>query len=216
MSIRNDEIQRLGFISSLIMFLMATLFAVALIIGFWAQTISNILSYIVSFIIAPAFVIMIISIHFSTPVEKKIWSFIGIAFAIIYAVFVVLTYYTQLAIAFNPPNLPTDIISMFDYQVTGSWMFVVDMLGYSFMTLSTLFTAFAFSNKKYEKGLKRIFIVHGVFVVSTLVFPLLPLGATTEESKTFGSIALLVWCMIFIPLAGLVSRFFWRMKSEKV
>lgn len=162
---------------------MTALFTVALIIGFWAQTILNILSYTISFILALSFVNMIVSIHFSTLVEKKVWSFIGITFAIIYAVFVFLTYYSQLAIAFNPPNLPTDIISMFDYQVTRSWMFVVDMLGYSFMTLSSLFTAFTFSNKKYEKGLKRIFIVHGVFYVSTLVFPLLPLGAISEESK---------------------------------
>lgn len=195
---------------------MTILFAVTLIIGFWEQTVSNIISYFVCFILAPAFVIMIISIHYSTPVEKKIWSFTGIAFAIIYAVFILVTYYTQLAITFNPPNLPTDIISMFDYQETGSWMFVVDMLGYGFMTLSTLFTAFAFSNEKYEKGLKRIFILHGVFFVPTLVFPLLPLGATSEESAIFGTIALLVWCSIFIPLSVLVTRFFWGKKSEKV
>lgn len=215
MLIKNDNIQRIGFISAITAMLMTIIFALALIIGFWAPIFSNILSYIVCFILAPAFVIMTISIHYSAPTEKKIFSSIGIAFAIIYAVFILVTYYTQLAFAFNPPNVPPEILQMFDYAETASWIFVVDMLGYSFMALSTLFIAFVFEKNGYEKWLRVIFIIHGIFFVSTLIMPLIPLGASSEESYLYGSIALIVWCLIFIPLSGLVAGFFWRKKNNK-
>ena len=206
----NKNVEKTGMISALVAMSMTILFAIALVLGFWLTNISNILSYVVCFVLAPAFVIMMISIHLNAPEDKKIWSLIGIAFAIIYAIFITLTYYTQLALIFNPPNVSEDILNMFDYQESGSWMFMVDMLGYGFMTLSTLFTAFAFEDGKLEKNLKRIFIFHGIFIVPTLVFPLLPLGLAGNESVLFGSLALIVWCLIFIPLSGLVSLYFRR------
>jgi hypothetical protein len=158
---------------------------------------------------------LIISIHYTAPSEKKIWSSIGIAFAIIYAILVSITYFTQLAIVFNPPNLPPDIIKMFDYQEPGSWMFVVDMLGYGFMTLSTLFTAFVFEKDKPDKWLRIIYIIHGIFFVPTIIFPLLPLGSSSEESDIFGAIALLFWCGLFIPLSGLTCRYFMRNELQE-
>lgn len=203
-----NNVYLLGIISSSIAIVMTSTFLFALILGFWFVEISNIISYITCFILAPAFVIMTISLHYTNPSEKKIWSLIGVAFSIIYAIFILLTYYTQLALAFNPPNVSIDILKLLDYQEPNSWMFVVDMLGYGFLTLSTLFTGFMFSGDKKYKWLKGIYIAHGLFFIPTLVFPLIPLGASSSENSFFGTLALLVWCLIFIPLLALTIKFF--------
>jgi uncharacterized membrane protein len=74
--IKDNNVQWTGFISAIVAMSMTVIFAIALIIGFWLEDFANVLSYIVCFILAPAFVIMIISIHYSTPKKKKIWSMI--------------------------------------------------------------------------------------------------------------------------------------------
>ncbi|MCE7746395.1 MAG: hypothetical protein GPJ52_14800 [Candidatus Heimdallarchaeota archaeon] len=43
---------------------------------------------------------------------------------------------------------------------------------------------------------------------------MIPLGAASEDSAIFDSIASLVRCVIFTPLSGLVARFYWKKKSE--
>ena len=83
-----------------------------------------------------------------------------------------------------------------------------------FMTLSTLFTTFALDKTKEVKAMKIFFIIHGLFAITTLVFPLLPLGTSSIEHAIFGSIALLVWCALFIPLAALTSKYFWWKKVK--
>lgn len=54
------------------------------------------LAYASSFLLAPAFVAMMVSNHYYAAPEKKIWSHPGLSFAIIYAVMCSLTYYVQL------------------------------------------------------------------------------------------------------------------------
>ncbi len=202
------NVKLVGLISSFIAMIMTIIFAFALVLGFWYPVISGIISFIVCFILALAFLIMIICIDTITPEYKQLWSRIGIAFASIYVVFITLTYYTQLALIFNPPSVSSDILNLLDYQEPNSWIFKINMLGYGFMTLSTLFTAFVFGKSIMEKWLKRIFIFHGIFFVPTIIFPLLPLKTSVEESALFGSLALILWCVIFIPLAGFVTRYF--------
>lgn len=208
------NVELIGMISSLIAMSMTIIFAFALVLGFFYPTLSSIISFTVCFILALAFVIMIVCIDFITPVYKQLWSRIGIVFACIYVVFITLTYYTQLALFFNPPSVSSDILNLLDYQKPNSWMFVINMLGYGFMTLSTLFTAFVFGKSNIEKWLKRIFVFHGIFFVPTIVFPLLPLEASVEESALFGSLALILWCLVFVPLAGLVTWYF-KEKTRK-
>jgi len=140
-------------------------------IGFWASVLSTIfgVAYIVaeignmlgyppepwnfvtrmvpSLFLAPSFVVLMVSIYHYTPNEKKIWSHIGVAFSIIYAVLVSIVYFIQTT--FMVPlylggNVGDATLLIFNM---GSFMFALDVLGYGFMSLSTLFAAPVFKGK---------------------------------------------------------------------
>jgi len=214
--IENNDVNTLGFLSALIATMMTCIFALSLFASFWVQT--DMVSFVACFILAPFFVIMIVCLHYSTPIEKKVWSNIGIVFAVIYAVCILMTYYIQLAVVMNNPrSFSTDILEPFIYSNVGSVMFSIDMLGYAFMALSTLLTAAVFAKKsKLENWIKRFFILHGLLFIPTLLFPLLPLPQeviTPSGSDNFGSIVLIIWCCIFAPLAGLVGVYFKQKKN---
>lgn len=168
--IENNDVNTLGFLSALIATMMTCIFALSLFASFWVQT--DMVSFVACFILAPFFVIMIVCLHYSTPIEKKVWSNIGIVFAVIYAVCILMTYYIQLAVVMNNPrSLSTDILEPFVYSNVGSVMFSIDMLGYAFMALSTLLTAAIFAkNSKLENWIKRFFILHGLLFIPTLLF----------------------------------------------
>jgi len=85
----------------------------------------------------------------------KIWSHIGLVFATIYAVLISINYYVQLT--FVVPRLLQemwmDSISLqpFLFVPFDSFLYSVDILGYSFMSLATLFAAFAFTGKGIDE-----------------------------------------------------------------
>src|ERR1700693_2966080 len=94
-----------------------------------------------SILIAPSFVLLMISIHYSAPEAKKIWSHAAIAFAILYAAFVSIVYVTWLFV------VEPHILNRTESQVallgspTGSFMELVDGLGYTYMGLAACITA---------------------------------------------------------------------------
>lgn len=164
---------------------------------------------------------MMVSIHYSSEDEKRIWSHIGVTFSIIYAVMITITYYIQLAVVrSNPLNLSEEVLKPFIYSNVGSIMFVIDMLGYTFMALATFMTAPVFSRNGLgvERWIQRLFIFHGLLFIPTFLFPLLisPQTASSSQSEdVFGVIALLFWSLIFIPMSGLVTIFFKKKKDDR-
>src|SRR5688500_17880442 len=54
--------------------------------------------FLPSLLLAPSFLILIISLHYSATPERRIFTAIGISFATIYTVFVVIVYFTQLSV----------------------------------------------------------------------------------------------------------------------
>src|ERR1043166_10198807 len=92
-----------------------------------------------SLLLAPSFALMMLSIHYCAPEEKKIWSHAGIIFATTYMVMVSINYYVQLTLVV--PHMlsgETRSIQAFLFTPFDSFIYSVDVLGYSFMSLSTL------------------------------------------------------------------------------
>jgi hypothetical protein len=121
-----------------------------------------------SLFLAPSFVVLMVSIHQFVQDERKIWSLIGLSFAIIYAVLVSIAYYVQLGVAI--PHMirgQTEDIAVLIFE-HGSFLFAVDVLGYGFQSLATLFVAFAFTDGKLQRWIRYLFIANGI-----LVFPIL-------------------------------------------
>lgn len=124
-----------------------------------------------SFVLAPSFVILMVSIHYYASEDKKIWSHIGLSFAIIYAVLILIVYYTQLFLVV--PRLiegRIEDISLLLLIPHDSFLFAIDLLGYGFMNLATLFVAFVFERRKLEGWIRRFLIANGLLAPANILW----------------------------------------------
>lgn len=104
-----------------------------------------------SLLLAPAFLVLIVCIHQLAPLERRVWSQVAIAFATIYATLIGIVYYVQLTLV--APRIAsgrTAGIEPFLFVPFDSFLYSVDILGYSFMSLSTLFAARVFTGPALE------------------------------------------------------------------
>ena len=98
---------------------------------------------------------------------------------------------------------------------SGSPAFALDMLGYTFMCLSTLVLVPAIVGKGQETVLKTFCAVNGFLAVPTLVFPALRFSQSgSGSSEAFGCIVLLFWCIIFLPIPIIYARLFHAKMKE--
>lgn len=211
--VKEDPLARsadtLGFWAALIVALAVGAFAVTLLLNLPLE-----LGFAASFVLAPSFVALMVGLHYYAPPEKKVWSHLGLAFAIMYAVMCTISYFVQLAVvSSNPLQVSADAMKMFGFS-PGSAVFAQDMLGYSFMCLATLAAAPVFVGGRLEGWLKGLFIAHGLLFAPTLVmtvlFPFLSQGPASGGSDQIGTLVLLGWCAIFIPIPILLAVLFGR------
>jgi hypothetical protein len=114
-----------------------------------------------SLLLAPSFVVMMVSIHYAAPEEKKIWSHIGITFAVLYAALVSIVYVTWLFVV-EPHVLrgQAEQVALLSFA-PGSFMQMVDGLGYTFMGIATLFAAPVFAGKRVEQWICWLCLLNG-------------------------------------------------------
>ena len=118
--------------------------------------------FLPSLFLGPAFLVTMICLHYRAPLQVKIWSSIGTAFSIIYCTMATLTYFTQLG-SIVPGLLSGEINETHPLIFKPrSFTMSIDCLGYFFMSLSTLFTAFAF--RETEKKLYGWMLFNGLLI----------------------------------------------------
>ena len=113
-----------------------------------------------------SFVVMLGSIHRQAPADRRIWSQTGLMFAIMYGTLICMNYFVQLTLV-APAIYRGDIsdsIRPFLFNVFNSFTYSVDLLGYSFMSLSTLFAAFVFIGPGLEKKVRWFLIANGLIM----------------------------------------------------
>ena len=118
-----------------------------------------------SLFLAPSFALMILCVHYYAAEDKKVWSHAGIIFAVVYTVMVSINYYVQLTLIV--PHLmkgEVESIRPFLFTPFDSFIYSVDVLGYSFMSLSTLFTAYVFNGTGLERTARRFLIANGLLI----------------------------------------------------
>jgi hypothetical protein len=179
----NNLVCRLGFwsaaISALLVFLIdagmilsTILFPMTTItnIEAYASTFSNMqmLPFIPSLLLAPLFVIMMLSIHNYASEEKKVLSQIGFSFALICAAILSIHYYIQLTFV-QQALLNNETVGVWQFAAPNPhsffWMFAA--LGYGFMGISLLFAAPVFAGKS-ERAIKWLFVANGMVGIAFL------------------------------------------------
>lgn len=152
-----------------------------------------------SLFLAPAFLVLMASVHQVAGAEQKIWSLVALAFATVYATLISIVYYVQLALV--APRLleqRTAGIEPFLFIPFDSFLYAVDILGYSFMCAATLFASFVFTGPGRERPARRWLFANG------LLLPFLLLQMYVHELLWIASL----WAITFPAATWSLARLF--------
>lgn len=162
------------------------------------------LPLIPSLLLVPAFVVLMVSIHYYAAPEKKIWSHLGIAFALIYAAMSAINYITQLTVVrLSILNQETDGLAMFVMGNTHS-IFWALASSYAFMNLAMLFAGSVFEGGRLEQSIRRLFYANGASAVITIF------GVVVDSPMIYLLGSLVPWCVIFAWATILLAILFKR------
>lgn len=198
-----NDIKALGYWSAILSVIFALGYSVAQLLStfkiiphpqdlFWL--------FLPSLFLAPAFLLTMISLHYSISGSLKIWTAAGCAFAILYTICASIVYFTQLTVV-----LPKELKGQVDANYvlifeTKTFLMAVDCIGYFFMSLSTLFAAFAVRKHKW---MYRGLLWNG------LLLPILILAFFYPAFYYAGA----VWMLTF-PLAMINTAKFFKSSPE--
>jgi hypothetical protein len=118
-----------------------------------------------SLLLGSSFLVLAISIHQLAPPKRRIWSHTSVAFATAYAVLVSMVYFVQLTLV--APRLASGHvqgIETFLFVPFNSFFYSVDLLGYTFMSASTLFAAGVFTGGGLERVVKSFLVANGLLI----------------------------------------------------
>lgn len=118
-----------------------------------------------SLFLAPAFLVLMVSVHQWAAPDRKVWGHAAVAFAAAYAVLVSAVYFIQLTLV--APRLAqgrTAGIEPFLFVPFDSFLYSVDILGYSFMSVATLFAARVFTGDGLERNVRLFLTANGLLL----------------------------------------------------
>jgi hypothetical protein len=163
------------------------------------------LPLIPSLFLAPAFIVLMVSVHYYAAPDKKIWSHLGITFTLIYATMAVMNYMVQLIPVWRSiTSGETDGLAMFVLGNPHS-LFWGLAYAYIFMNLAMLFTAQVFEGNSLEKRIRLFFILNGI----SIVFSLISIIVDSPPFYLLGS--LVFWCPVFIAATASTALLFLRL-----
>jgi hypothetical protein len=160
---------------------------------------------IMGFLLTLSFLVVMACIHCYAPEEKRVFSLVGLSFAIIYGALISINYFIQLTFV----NQGTFDVSIFSMTNTQSMMWVIEVLGYFFMGLATLFAAPVFGSSRTEKAIKWLFVANGVLGILT------PIGYGLNLPIEILLGGLIIWDIIMPISTGLLAYLFWNARKKK-
>ena len=118
-----------------------------------------------SLFLGSSFLVLVVSIHQLSSPDRRIWSHAAVAFATAYAVLISINYFVQLTLV--APRLAggrVEGIEPFLFIPFDSFLYSVDILGYSFMSVATLFAAGVFTGRGLERVVRVFLIANGLLL----------------------------------------------------
>jgi hypothetical protein len=158
-----------------------------------------------SLLLGVSFVVLAVSIHYYAEESKRIWSHVAVAFASMYATLISIVYYVQLA--FVIPRLArgnAEGIQLLIFEPFDSFLYAVDVYGYSLMSLSTLFAAAIFDGPGLERWIRVALIANGClipFLALQMYWPPLIWGGA-------------LWAITFPTATWLLAIHFGRLRAH--
>jgi len=150
-----------------------------------------------SLLLGPAFLVMVAALYETAPQDRRVFTLVGLVFATVYTTLNCAIYFGQLT--FVAPRLAlgqTSDIQVLLFIPYRSFLFAIDLLGYSFMSLSTLFAGFGLCPRR---RLTRVALIG-----NGALAPALGLQMFFPALIWVGSL----WAVTFPTSAILVARLF--------
>ena len=195
--------QLLSNIGAIIVTVTVFLFAVCIVCDFPFG------SYVVCMFLPIGYIMMCAGFQHQSTDKTKVSANIGLVLAAVYAVLILLVYYAQTTTV-RLEELNGQAARVLNYQ-NGGLLFNYDLLGYGIMALSTFFIGLSVQAKsKADLWLKWLMIIHGVFFLSCFFMPMTGMFTQMADGNKGkgGGIALLFWCVYFLPIGVLAYRHF--------
>ena len=155
-------------------------------------------------LLALVFPIMMSCIHYYAPDNKKIWSLLGLVFAVMYGAVLAINYWLLLTVVRE--SLLSGYIEGLEWFVIGSPHSItntIEGIGYGFMGFAVIFVSQIFSGDKLERWLRWLFIVNGVTGIAGVI-----LGGLGIMMAT-----MVLWCITFPVAAAMVAILFKRARG---
>lgn len=190
------------------------LFAVCLIVG------HSFGAYFVCMFLPIGYIMMAAGLQHECIEERRVAANIGMVFAVVYAVLILLVYFAQTT-SVHLGCLSGQALDVLDFK-RGGLIFNYDLLGYGMMALSTFFLGLSVrTDSKADRWLKALLMIHGVFFFSCFFLPMLVSFANLSGGEAHGGgvgagiLALVGWCAYFLPI-GILGYMHFGKKRQKI
>jgi hypothetical protein len=160
---------------------LATVFSTAYVVGQLAEWLgvlgsqggpesgSTLLGLVVlltpSLFLGSSFLLLVVTIHQLATPDRRIWSHAAVVFATAYAVLISMVYFVQLTLV--APRIArgqTQGIEAFLFVPFDSFLYAVDILGYSFMSVATLLAARVFTGAGLQRTVRWFLTANGLLL----------------------------------------------------
>ena len=118
-----------------------------------------------SLFLGSSFLVLVVCIHELASPDRRIWSRTAIAFITAYAVLISLNY--SVLLTYVAPRLATGRVAgiePFLFTPFDSFLYSMDILGYSFMSLATLLAARVFTGESLERRARLFLNANGLLL----------------------------------------------------
>jgi hypothetical protein len=157
-----------------------------------------------SLLLAPAFLLLAVATHALAPWDRRVFGHAAVGFATVYAALVSTVYFAQLT--WVTPRLLTGRtagLEPFVFEPFDSFLYAVDILGYSFMSLATVMAALALPDVPATRAARRFLLANGA------VLPFLVFQMFVHELIWIASL----WAITFPGATWALARWFRRTGS---
>ena len=166
-------------------------------------------SYLVCMLLPLGYIMTVAGFQHEAKAERRVTANIGLVFSAIYATLILLVYFAQNT-SVRLDGLDGEALRVLDFK-RGGLLFNYDLLGYGMMALSTFFIGLSLqAESRADLWLKRLLMLHGLFFISCFVMPMTGIfsGMSDGETSRGGAMALVIWCVYFLPVGALAYRHF--------
>ncbi|MBZ0316474.1 MAG: hypothetical protein K8L91_08645 [Anaerolineae bacterium] len=160
------------------------------------------------------YVVLMVSIHQYAPAEKKIYSQIGLIFALMAALILIVDYFVQVTvIQASIKNGETEGITLLTQYNPHGIFIALEELGYLVMSLAFMCFAPVFGRaNRLERAVRWLFIGDFGIVIVALILMVMAYGVDREDR--FEVVAISVNWLVLIVGGGLLSRVFRRAMAQ--